>query len=162
MGSVYSKTHTIGGKCIYLTTVVKQKKRFLNLVLVLFRFPGVPSEIQEENGIRFEFQVFKKKMWPCWLELLLHSGHTVMNSCNFIMQHTSVEYSWLAVKWSRDVEGHTLTHSWLLHFSDSMNLFTILFNGNGEIPQLFPFFFTFTEPLLVSDSNSLLLQTTVE
>lgn len=25
------------------------------------RFPGVPSEIQEENGIKYKFQVFKKK-----------------------------------------------------------------------------------------------------
>lgn len=25
------------------------------------RFPGVPSEIQEENGIKYKFQVFKKE-----------------------------------------------------------------------------------------------------
>ncbi|XP_047452589.1 zgc:153031 [Mugil cephalus] len=32
-----------------------------NLFKLQERFPGVPSEIQEENGIQYKFQVFKKE-----------------------------------------------------------------------------------------------------
>lgn len=32
-----------------------------SLFLLQDTFPGVPSEIQEENGIKYKFQVFKKK-----------------------------------------------------------------------------------------------------
>lgn len=45
--------------CQFSVLLINSQSYFL--LCFLTRFPGVPSEIQEEKGVKYQFQVFKRE-----------------------------------------------------------------------------------------------------